>query len=173
MPEYNAVSYGEEPTEVFASLYSTPKDPRFQEVEENVIWQMRFPSGVLANNATGYGSHESRRYRVYAETAWFGMDPAFSYEGLRMELSRAEGMVEHHEQPQTSSKNQFALEMDHFAECVKSGKRPYTPGEEGLQESSDHGGTIPICPIRQTRETDSYVKTGPNARRSPSGILNY
>ena len=31
-------------------------------------------------------------------------------------------------------KNQFALEMDHFGECVQENITPYTPGEEGLQD---------------------------------------
>ena len=73
---------GEEPTEVSAMTYSTPDDPRFKEVEESVTWQMRFPGGVLANCATSYGIHENRRYRVSAETGWFGLDPAFSVRKL-------------------------------------------------------------------------------------------
>ncbi len=31
-------------------------------------------------------------------------------------------------------KDQFALEMDHMADCVMHGKQPHTPGEEGLQD---------------------------------------
>lgn len=31
-------------------------------------------------------------------------------------------------------KNQFALEIDHFAECVLENKEPFSPGEEGLQD---------------------------------------
>ncbi len=125
---------GEEPTEVSAMLYSTPGDPRFQEVEENVVWQMRFPSGVLAACATGYAFHESRRYRVYGETGWIGMDPAFSYTNLQMERSQAEGELENRTRPSLAPKDQFALEMDHFGECVREDKMPYTPGEEGLQD---------------------------------------
>ena len=30
-------------------------------------------------------------------------------------------------------RDHFALEMDHFSECVMSGKEPLTPGEEGLR----------------------------------------
>ena len=125
---------GEEPTEVSAMLYSTPGDPRFREVEESVTWQMRFPSGVLSSNTTFYGAHEDRRYRVHASAGWYGLDPAFSYSGLQMQLSYAQGSVEHRETPQIESKNQFALEMDHMAECVTDNKTPYTPGEEGLQD---------------------------------------
>ena len=125
---------GEEPIEVSASVYATPGDPRFHEVEESVTFQMRFPSGVLSNNATSYGFHESRRYRVHAETAWYGMDPAFSYDGLRPELSYAEGDKEFRQTPMLGNKNQFALEMDHMAQCVLNNRTPFTPGEEGLQD---------------------------------------
>ncbi len=47
----NASRYltGEEPKEVNAMIYSTPGDPRFKEVEEHVTFQLRFPSGILAN----------------------------------------------------------------------------------------------------------------------------
>ena len=125
---------GEEPTEVIATTYSTPGDPRFAEVEESVLWQMTFPSGIQSNNTTSYGFHEDRRYRVHAERGWFGLDPAFSYHGLQPELSYATGKIEHRERPSIGDKNQFALEMDHMAECVMQGKTPYTPGEEGLQD---------------------------------------
>ncbi len=125
---------GEEPIEVFGRTYSTPGDPRFREVEENCVWQMRFPSGILANCASGYGFHENRRYRVNAETGWYGLDPAFSYEGLQMQASHAEGKIERRETPLLPVKNQFALELDHMAECVRMDKTPYTPGEEGLQD---------------------------------------
>ena len=125
---------GEEPTEVYASIHSTPDDPRFKEVEESVTWQMRFPGGVLANCATSYGIHENRRYRVSAETGWFGLDPAFSYENLAVESSHAEGTINFRDKVGIMPKDQFALELDHMADCVLEDKRPYTPGEEGLQD---------------------------------------
>ncbi len=103
-------------------------------MEELCYWSMRFPSGVVANAASSYGSHESRRYRVLAESGWFGLDPAFSYSGLQQEQSYAKGPVEYRMTPKIEAKQQFALEMDHMAECVKLGKTPYTPGEEGLQD---------------------------------------
>jgi predicted dehydrogenase len=125
---------GEEPTEVSATIYSTPGDPRFREVEETVSWQIVFPSGALANCASSYGLHESRRYRVYGESGWIGMDPAFSYDNLRNEFSQAQGGNEIRSHLNLEPKNQFALEMDHFGECIRANKTPYTPGEEGLQD---------------------------------------
>jgi predicted dehydrogenase len=62
------------------------------------------------------------------------MDPAFSYDNLQTETSSARGEIENRSHLKLSPKNQFALEMDHFGECVQANKTPYTPGEEGLQD---------------------------------------
>ena len=37
-------------------------------------------------------------------------------------------------EPTVEAKDQFALEMDHMAECVMENQQPHTPGEEGLQD---------------------------------------
>lgn len=133
----NTIRYllGEEPTEVFAYQYSTPNDPRFSEVEELMSWQMKFPSGVLANCATHYGVHESRRYRVHAERGWMEMAPAFAYQGLQLQMAHAEAISERLEQVKLGNKSQFATEIDHFSTCIQQNKQPFTPGEEGLQDN--------------------------------------
>ena len=131
----NRFLLGEEPHMVNASIYTTPNDPRFKEVEETVMFQMFFPSGAVANNTCSYGVHNSKHYRCYADNGgWFGMDPAFDYKGLMPEGAHAEGKVENKMQPKLQEQNQFALEIDHFSECVIENKEPYTPGEEGLQD---------------------------------------
>ena len=125
---------GEEPSEISALIYSTPNDPRFKEVEENVLFQMRFPSGALVNSSTGYDFHDSKRYRVHLQTGWAEMSPAFSYEGLQLQISRADGKMERTEQIKLGNKDQFAAEIDYMAECVMKNQEVYTPGEEGLQD---------------------------------------
>ena len=37
-------------------------------------------------------------------------------------------------EPNIEAKDQFAVEMDHMAECVMRNQEPHTPGEEGLQD---------------------------------------
>lgn len=125
---------GEEPTEVSAQIYNTPGDARFKEVEENVTFTLRFPSGVLAQCMTGYGTFNSKAYTVHGETGTIKMDPAFSYQGLRQERAHAPKGKQMKETPNDPQKDQFALELDHMAECVRNNKTPYTPGEEGLQD---------------------------------------
>ena len=132
----NTIRYltGMEPVEVYAKVYTTPLDPRFTQVEETVEFQLTFADGLQAMCGCSYGQHQSRNYRVYAERAFFGMDPAFSYKGLQMHRSFADGEKEIYETPRLAEKNHFALEMDHLSDCILSGKKNYTPGEEGLQD---------------------------------------
>ena len=33
-----------------------------------------------------------------------------------------------------SQKDQFALEIDHMADCILNNRKPHTPGEEGVQD---------------------------------------
>ncbi|GAB3889804.1 Gfo/Idh/MocA family protein [Spirosoma agri] len=132
----NTIRYilGEEPNEVVGYVHSTPGDPRFKEVEEQVNWLMKFPSGVQTSCATSYGHHDDKNYKVLADTGWIKMDPAFPYKGLQLETSQAQGKENQVIQHKIGEINHFASEMDHFSECVLENKAPFTPGEEGLQD---------------------------------------
>jgi predicted dehydrogenase len=121
---------GEEPVEINALTYTTPGDVRFKEVEETINFQLRFPSGVLANCTSSYGYAGQNRYRVIATKGWFELEPATSYTGLRMKIRR-NNATEDRDMPQ---RDHFALEMDHMSDCVMENKDPLTPGEEGLRD---------------------------------------
>jgi len=121
---------GEEPAEVNAMTYSTPNDPRFKEVEENTIFQLRFPSGILANCSSSYGYFHQGHYRVMGTEARLIMDPAIWYSGLRMLIER-DNVISEKDLPVV---DQFASEMEHMSDCVMQNKEPLTPGEEGLKD---------------------------------------
>jgi predicted dehydrogenase len=120
---------GEEPTEVYAMMYSTPNDPRFREVEETITFQLRFPGGVLANCTSSYGAGLNR-FRIAGPQGWAELEPALSYSGLRMRVGGS-GRIEERILPVV---DQFAAEMDHFSDCIMNGTEPLTPGEEGLRD---------------------------------------
>lgn len=125
---------GEEPIEVWGSVVQPKEDPRFREVEETCSFSLRFPSGTLATCSTGYGVHVSQFLRVEGTLAFAEMNPAFGYHGLRTEISRVEDGRGVKCQLTIEDKDQFALEMDHMAECVRFDRQPHTSGAEGLQD---------------------------------------
>ena len=79
----NACRYltGEEPTDISAYASTIDHDGRFNQVEENVAWTMKFPSGIVASCTTTYGSNMGGYYRVYGSKGWLQVDERFVYEG--------------------------------------------------------------------------------------------
>ena len=132
----NAFRYitGEEPVEVTGKMTRPKGDPRFKEVEDIATFTLEFPSGVIATGTSGYSFHEDRCLRCAATDGWFGLDPAFSYDNLVMHVGHKAGMASAREQRVWTPKNQFAVEMDAFADAIRHDREPLTPGEEGLQD---------------------------------------
>lgn len=121
---------GEEPEEIQAMIHSTPGDPRFREVEENVTFQLRFPSGTLAQCSASYGYADTKRFMVQGSEASLTLDPATDY--YEHKLTVTKGKTE--EEIKIQEGNQFALEMDHLAQSIQEDQPPKTAGEEGLQD---------------------------------------
>jgi len=132
----NACRYltGEEPAILEASSSVIDQDGRFKEVEENVSWAMRFPSGILADCTTTYGANMPPAYTVYGSRGSLRVDPAFPYDGIHM-TARVAGQRQPVEmQPDEKDPMQFQREAEHFAGCVVNNKEPKSPGEEGLRD---------------------------------------
>ncbi len=125
---------GEEPVEVFARTQTDPSDKRFAQVEDTIAFMLRFPSGAIAQCAASYSAHESKDMRVRLGEASLDIGNAFAYRGQSLRVARRVGDEEAVDALVVPAKNQFALEIDHFADCVLTGRRPRTPGEEGLQD---------------------------------------
>ncbi len=114
---------------------------------------MRFPSGVVANCLTSYGSNfTGNRARVIGSTGTLEMNPAYSYSELHVT-----GQSEFSENLEIAipdpNPQQFAREADHLAECILENKEPKSDGQEGLRDqkiiraiyqSSDEGRAIPL-----------------------------
>jgi predicted dehydrogenase len=125
---------GEEPVEVTGNVWSTPGDARFREVEESCQFVLRFPSGFIASCSTSYAAHKSQMFRLNGSEAWAEMNPAYAYNGIRLKVSRVVEGKEQGSDIAADDKNQFAAELDHFAQCIQQDKEVHTPGEEGLQD---------------------------------------
>jgi predicted dehydrogenase len=122
---------GEEPVEVDARWDVIDKDGRFNEVEENLVWSMRFPSGLLATCNTSYGTNTKGWYRAYGSKGSVQVEPAFGYEGVTMKI---EGLGHGDDTIADSNPHQFTREAEHMAECIRQNKEPRSAGEEGLRD---------------------------------------
>jgi predicted dehydrogenase len=164
----NRFILGQEPTEVFAYQYSTPGDPLFAEVEEMVSFQMKFPNGLIANCVTNYAAHDNKSYDVFCEKGWMKLDNAYAYTGQQLNIAHAEGKIKHIDNTVIAETDQFAVEMDHFSDCIINGKVPYTTGYEGLQ---DH---IIMEAIYESAKTGRPVKIDSNVKilRGPEPELS-
>jgi predicted dehydrogenase len=131
----NACRYltGEEPEHVEGYASVIDHDGRFNTVEENLGWTMRFPSGIVASCNTTYGGAMNGYFRVHGSKGLLHMEPAFGYQGLHLK-------AEIHGQPPIDEPNpakdpsQFVREADYFADCVFNNKEPKSDGQEGLRD---------------------------------------
>jgi predicted dehydrogenase len=130
----NACRYltGEEPDHIAATASTIDHDGRFNEVEENVSWTMKFPSGIVASCNTTYGANMEGFYRVHGSKAWLEVGPAFNYDGLR--LRGDFGGQKFDELNPARDPSHFQAEAEHFTHCIQNGVEPKSPGEEGLRD---------------------------------------
>jgi predicted dehydrogenase len=122
---------GEEPGEIKADWSVIDKDGRFNEVEENIAWSMKFPSGVVASCNTTYGANMPGFYRVHGSRGMIHVEPAFGYDGLRL-TARIQGEQPIDEPNAEKDPAQFTREADHLVDSIVSGKEPKISGQEGL-----------------------------------------
>ena len=137
----NAARYltGEEPSVLSAYSSVIDHDGRFNEVEENLGWTMKFPSGIVTSCNTTYGASMDGFYKVHGAKGVIELSPAFGYEGIRMktQIAKADGsegqdtveMLSPLKDPQ-----QFTIEADYFADCILNSKPVRMSGQEGLRD---------------------------------------
>ena len=132
----NACRYltGEEPAgELKAYSSVTDQDGRFTEVEENLSWTMKFPSGIVANCTTTYGASMPGTFTVYGSKGMLRMDAAFGYQGQHL-TAKIQGEPPVDDQSTERDPAHFPRQADHLAECAARNTEPKTPGEEGLRD---------------------------------------
>jgi predicted dehydrogenase len=117
---------GEEP--VWISAAETKTDAvKFKEVEETIMWQAKFPSGVVVSSVSTYNANGLAGFRAATTRGWFGLEPAYFYGGNRGR--RSDG-------PEINIQNadQFATELEDFADCIINKRPTKVAGEMGLTD---------------------------------------
>jgi predicted dehydrogenase len=113
---------------VAVSAMTTKTDPvKFREVEESMTYELKFPNGIAASCTTTYKVNGFNRTTAYGDRGSFGLTPAFNYDGIRGWRSDGKTL-------NAPELDQFATEMDDFADCIISGRKTSVPGEMGLRD---------------------------------------
>ncbi|MDJ1467948.1 Gfo/Idh/MocA family protein [Xanthocytophaga flava] len=115
---------GEEPVSVWAQEFKTDS-VKFKEVDETILWQLKFPGGAVANSSCSYAAGLERLFAT-CEDGWFEMGPCYGYGAIKGRTSKGDMNL-----PQL---NHQAAQMDDFAQCILTNKPTRTPGEEGLKD---------------------------------------
>lgn len=146
---------GEEPVAVTARESTDHGDPRFREVEDIIDWTLEFPSGAIASCQSMYSANQNH-VLLMGERGRIELEPATRYDGNRM-WTGSDGR-EQAVTPPALGKTQFAGQLDHLVECIRSGREPIVSGEEGLRDmriveaiyhSAREGRTIRLAPAKR------------------------
>ena len=115
---------GELPNAVIAKDTTINKD-FFKEVEGTIEWELQYPSGIVNKSVTSY--EDSHNYLdVKAEKGDFGLNPAFSYDGLAG--YSPDGPISF------TPVNQQAKQMDSIALSISRNEKSIVPGEMGMRD---------------------------------------
>ena len=126
----NAARYltEEEPQYIEGFCSVVDHDARFDEVEENVSFVLRFPTGIVASCNTTYGAQMEGFVRVHGSKGVLQLQPAFGYQGIHLTGPNVDV------QSEEKDPVQFTREADYFADCIINDETPKSDGAEGLRD---------------------------------------
>src|ERR1700676_4802689 len=123
---------------------------RYKEVEEGIAFRLEFRSGLILQGTAAYSAAFSSFVHVHGEKGWAELAPAFAFEEER----RLSGKIAGRWFAKTFKPiDEFALELDYFAKCIREGHKPEPAGEQGLRDiviidaiyqAAKKGGTVKI-----------------------------
>jgi predicted dehydrogenase len=123
---------GEDPVEATAASWVRDRR-RFKEVEEGISFRLTFASGLVLQSTSSYGGVLSSFVHVHGEKGWVAWSPAFAFEEERRLSGKISGRWF---EKKFGLIDEFALELDAFATCVRENRDPEPNGEQGLRDLS-------------------------------------
>jgi predicted dehydrogenase len=115
-----------------AMAYAWTVDPqRYNEVEESIAFRLNFPEGLVLQAASSFGAAQGHFLHLHGERGWAALDPAFAWEEERRLFGKIGGRwFEKYFKPT----DEFALELDAFADSIRRKRDPEPNGVEGLRD---------------------------------------
>ena len=120
----------EDPVEAAAFRWSHDRK-RFKEVEEGIAFRLNFRSGLVLQGTTGWGSAMASSVEVHGEKGWATLSPAFAFEEERRLTGKIAGKWFEQE---FEAIDEFALELDAFAGCIRENRKPEPDGAQGMRD---------------------------------------
>ncbi|MEM9723035.1 MAG: Gfo/Idh/MocA family oxidoreductase [Bacteroidota bacterium] len=123
----NRYILGEEPVSVSAQFSPKTRPELFKEVEENISWQLNFPSGAVGTSNCTSNCHIDHLY-ASAENGFFELDPGLGYGPFNGRTSEKKFNF--------PTINQQAAQMDGISKCILENKPVpnHVAGIEGLKD---------------------------------------
>ena len=152
----NAARYlfNDEPIEVSGYTEKPSGDKRFTRVEEMTTALLRFPGNRLAQFTCSFNSADVASLELVGTKGVLRIDPAYEYVGkLAWTLKVGDG----ERKRIFAASDQFAPELVHFSDCIRTGKKPEPDGHEGLADvrvitsifaSAKSGRAVRMKPVR-------------------------
>jgi len=121
---------GLEPAE--ATAYSWTAEPeRFKEVDESISFQLKFPGGLYVQASSSFAAAKASFIQVHGEKGWGALNPAYAYNEPRCLFGQiGEKWFERVYKPV----EEFHLELDHFAACIRTSREPEPDGVAGMRD---------------------------------------
>lgn len=121
---------GSDPIEATAQAWTdTPE--RFGDVEDSIAFQLAHPGGLVCQGTSSYSARAASFVQVHGEKGWVALSPAFAFEEARRLFGKIEGRWF---EKTFKVMDEFVLEIDHFADCIRRGKEPKADGVAGLRD---------------------------------------
>ncbi len=115
-----------------ATARSWTDDPkRFADVEDSMAFHLTHPGGLVCQGTSSYSSRAASFVQVHGDEGWAALNPAFAFEEERRLFGKIEGRWF---EKKFKVMDEFVLELDHFADCIRHQRDPKSDGVEGLRD---------------------------------------
>jgi predicted dehydrogenase len=115
-----------------ATAHSWTDNPkRFGEVEDSVAFRLTHPEGLVCQGTSSYSTRAASFVQVHGEKGWAALNPAFAFEEERRLFGKIQGRWF---EQRFKVMDEFVLEIDYFADCIRRHRDPEPDGMEGLRD---------------------------------------
>ena len=121
---------GKQPATAEALIW-TADSRRFEQIEESVAFRLTFPGNLVMQGTSSFGAAQSSFIQIHGEKGWAALNPAYPYDEERRLFGKVGGRWFEKAFPRM---DEFALELDYFADCIRRKRDPEPDGLSGLRD---------------------------------------